>query len=152
MSINEKILTDIHGVLPKEKDLNEAEFYGISYLDTDKESVDGITFKKLAQHRDIYDMLLNIQMDRIINISNYNFYAVITTGWAASLNENGELDERPSLHPQRRRVKLIITIDAQNKDISSIVEFSDDPDNLLFDHDNATGSLKDAIKDLLSHV
>jgi len=143
MTINEKILTEIHGVLPSKEKMEAAEFYGITYLD------DGLTFKKLAQHPDIYSMIDNLQQDRIMNISNYDYYAVITTGWAAPLDENGEVKNRPSVDPQRRRVRLIITVDVNDKDIASVIEFSDDPDNLLFDHDNATGPLKDAIRNLL---
>ena len=39
-------------------------------------------------------------------------FAVLTTGWAAPLGDNGAVEGQPSKHPQRRRVVLFCVVSA----------------------------------------
>jgi hypothetical protein len=81
--------------------------------------------------------------------SNYNYFSVLTTGWAAPLNEHGEIDGAPSKHKDRRRVTLVIGINIDDKVlVGSALKFDDD-DEIIFDFGDATGSLANAILELL---
>jgi len=70
--------------------------------------------------------------------------AVVTTGWAAPLNNDGEVEGAPSHHPARRRVRLVAYIN--NEGTASALSFQDD-DEMIVDEGSATGSLADALAD-----
>jgi hypothetical protein len=64
------------------------------------------------------------------------------------LDSDGNIDGAPSKHPQKRRVKLIISGSNIEKGlIGSVINFSDDPDEPIYDYGDATGSLNDAFID-----
>lgn len=100
----------------------------------------------LGQHPDIYSLLDDEAVRAVAKA--YEYSAVVTTGWAAPLNENGEVEGAPSAHPQRRRVRLVITANADG--VASVLRFSDDPDNTVSDAGQATGSLADAIHEFVA--
>lgn len=102
---------------------------------------------RIAQHPDVYSMLadenaisLAVPFDRI---------AIVTTGWAAPLNADGEVDGAPSAHPERRRVRL--TVVGTDEGVVSVLRFQDDADNTIVDEGSATGSLADAIAEFLEN-
>lgn len=102
---------------------------------------------RIAQHPDVYSMLadeeavsLAVPFDRI---------AIVTTGWAAPLNADGECDGAPSAHPERRRVRL--TVVGTDEGVVSVLRFQDDADNTIVDEGSATGSLADAIAEFLEN-
>ena len=73
----------------------------------------------------------------------------MTTGWAAPLNEKGEIDGAPSQHKDRRRVTIVIGLSIDDKKlIGSALKFDDD-EEMVFDFGDATGSLANAILELL---
>ena len=91
---------------------------------------------------DIYDLLDSLKPESVVN-----YYAVITTGWAAPLNDDGDTGGiAPSQHPQRKRVELmcIVSRDAQ---MASAMTMEGD-DDIITDDGKATGSLQLALLDI----
>jgi hypothetical protein len=74
----------------------------------------------------------------------FDYFGVVTTGWAAPLNEDGGIDSAPSEHAERRRVRLMVV--ASREDVVSVLRFKDEPDAIITDEGKATGSLADAIQ------
>jgi hypothetical protein len=109
----------------------QAELFGI----TEQEQ-----FVKVASFPDIYDLL-----DGTYNFENFIGISVHTTGWAAPLNENGEVDGAPSEHAERRRVSLITTV--TNEGSGSALAFADDEGDheIVSDPGSASGTLAEAI-------
>jgi hypothetical protein len=105
-----------------------AELYGV----TEQEQ-----FVKIAWALDVYDLL-----DCSYNFENYVGISVHTTGWAAPLNEDGDIDSAPSDHPERRRVSLVTTITSEGR--GSALAFTDE-EEIITDPGTASGSLADAI-------
>lgn len=138
----EKLLTEIFNLL-KDKDNTTASCFGLSYIkDTLK-----LKEKFIAEDPDVYELIESLSEDKTYLYNN--FIAIRTVGWAAPLNDNGEVDGFPSQHPKRRRVTLLSTIDVINKKVvGSTVSFEDDGE-LIHDYDTATGSLADAILSLV---
>lgn len=141
--MNESTLTEVFNTLNIDRDHATAKAYGLTYVDNE------LVAKFIDDDGDIYSLIENINDDKILANTNFNFFTMITHGWAAPLNKDGEVDGAPRSHPDRRRVRLVIAVDMKNgNDLASIMEFEDDPDNLIFDHGNATGSLAEAISSL----
>lgn len=95
------------------------------------------SFHLVAVHPDVYE-LLNDQY----NFSTYVGVLVHTTGWAAPLDENGEVSTAPSKHEMRRRVALASCV--TNDSVGSALSFADEKD-IVLDPGSATGSLADAL-------
>lgn len=72
-----------------------------------------------------------------------NGIGVITTGWAAPLN-NGEVEGAPSQHPLRRRVRLVSCVN-KAKRMASSIRFADEPDEMVTDEGGASGALAEAL-------
>jgi hypothetical protein len=69
--------------------------------------------------------------------------AIVTTGWAAPLDEDGNVNGAPSQHAQRRRVRLTVLV--ANSGVASVLRFADEPEEVVTDPGSATGSLAEAI-------
>jgi hypothetical protein len=95
------------------------------------------TFHLLNVHPDVYDLL---SQNFILN--SYKGILIHTSGWAAPLNDNGELDGKPSEHDLRRRVALAACVTSTS--VGSALAFSDQKD-LVIDPGSATGSLAEAL-------
>ena len=104
-----------------------------------------ISLTLACQHPDIYDLLIAKEASAVAKVSD--FIGVVTTGWAAPLNAEGEADGAPSEHPSRRRVRLFILANAEK--VTSVVRFQDE-DEVVIDEGTATGSLADAIQRLVA--
>lgn len=111
--------------------------------------VDGkLEMKKMASNMDVYQLVYNINNDKLIANTAFDYFALLTTGWAAPLNSNGEVEGAPSQHPERRRVSLLVTVDPDNDNsIVSAIKFADD-DEVIYDYGQATGTLAEAISSL----
>jgi hypothetical protein len=107
-----------------------AELYGV----TEQEQ-----FVKIAWALDVYDLL-----DASYNFENFVGMSIHTTGWAAPLNEDGDIDSAPSEHPERKRVSLITTITAEGT--GSALAFTDE-EEIITDPGSASGALADAMAD-----
>lgn len=104
-------------------------------------SVSGESTTLIMEHGDIYEMLENPVASAIATASDS--VIVTTCGWA-SPNNDGEQMIPPSMHPERRRVLVVICANAT--ETASAVRFSDDWENPVYDEGEAVGLLNDAIR------
>lgn len=142
MNTKEITLSTINSLLDFDKDSSSALLYGITKVG---ETLD---FKIIASSPDVYEMIDDALMDQ--TYFNYNYAVLKTTGWAAPLNANGEVEGMPSQHPERRRVRLFVVADIDNNEVTgSALTFEDEPNDPVFDLNQATGSLADAVSQLL---
>lgn len=100
--------------------------------------------------KDIYYLLDEVS-NRLSLIKGYESFSVLTSGWAAPIDDDYDLDEPneiipPSEHPKRRRVRLVVTAD--DAGVASVLRFSDNPEEIVVDSGLAKGSLADAIDNL----
>lgn len=138
---NQTALEKINEVLKFDTDETFATAYGISQ---DGEKLKCEVIKKGS---DVYELMENL--DDLKVSKAFDYLSIITWGWAAPLKSNGEIDGAPSCHPERRRVKLIISGSSDEKGlIGSALTFSDSPENTIFDFGDATGSLSDVFQSL----
>ena len=127
----------LHGMIDS-FELPGARLYGINTGDA-VESVPAPCL--LAQHPDVY-ALLESPTSGLAHM--FDAAAIVTTGWAAPLDENGEVRGAPSEHEQRRRVRLVVLV--ANSGVASVLRFADEPDDVVTDPGSATGSLAEAIE------
>lgn len=98
----------------------------------------------IGQAQDVYELLDSIDKTEL----NLVGIAITTTGWAAPLNADGEVEGSPSEHAQRRRVMLVALATAD--EIMSAVRFADDGE---ITHDtNGTGALAFALREAFERV
>lgn len=110
-------------------------------------SVRGEVTELVAEHGDVYEMLDAPEATLVARLSDA--VVVRTSGWASPLPTNDsdpEAGVRPSEHPQRRRVRLLVV--AKAGETASALRFTDDWENPIFDEGHATGSLADAVQSL----
>ena len=105
--------------------------------------------KLIHEDSDIYDLLESDEVAKQLEQSDLAVL-VVTTGWASprSKEKDDEDDVRPSEHPERRRVRLSIYANRLGE-VASIIRFEDDPSEIVTDEGSATGSLADAISQLM---
>ena len=118
-------------------DMSKAGLYGIH------EFADGgaIAIKE-SENGDVYQLLGDL--DSIVKLIPYDGFGVVTVGWAAPLPKDGDdFEGPPSQHPAKRRVRLFCYCNAKGS-VSSSIRFKDD-DEVMYDENQATGSLKDAM-------
>ena len=113
-------------------EMSNAVLYGVTE--------DGSNFE-LGRAPDVYDLL-----DGEYPSTGVVGLAIHTTGWAAPLNSDGEVEGAPSKHPERRRVALVTVMTAEG--MGSALSFADDPDEVITDS-SGTGQLSDALKKCL---
>ena len=75
---------------------------------------------------------------------SFDAAAVVTTGWAAPLGDDGTMSERASRHPLRRRVRAIAVVDDDG--VASVVRFEDDPVHAVLQSNRGTGDIVDALE------
>lgn len=113
-----------------------AQLYGVSVSNDAT-----ISLTILAEEPDVYELLT-------YPASNYNAkfsaFAVLTSGWAAPIQEDGSMDGAPSEHPERRRVRLAVVANA-DLGVASVLRFADEPTEPVTDPGSATGSLANAV-------
>jgi hypothetical protein len=116
--------------------LDGARLYGI-VADGEEEPL----LTLLGSHKDVYELL---ESNASIKAkSGYKYVGIVTTGWAAPLSDNGEVEGAPSAHPMRRRVRLMVV--AHREGVASVLRFQDEPDEPITDPGSATGSLAEAV-------
>lgn len=118
-------------------DISRAGLYGVH------EFADGgaIAIKE-SENGDVYKLLDDL--DNIVRLIPYDGFGIVTVGWAAPLTtDDNHFDGPPSQHPERKRVRLFCYCNAQG-DISSSIRFKDS-NEVTYDENKATGSLKDAM-------
>ena len=100
-----------------------------------------MTCRKL--YGDVYDLLES--PETLTAIKGEEFFGVLTSGWAAPIEECDE-DTPPSKAKERRRVRLFVS--ATEDGAISVLRFKDNPDETIIDEGTAKGSLADAVLDL----
>ena len=118
-------------------DMSKAGLYGVH------EFADGgaIAIKE-SENGDVYQLLGDL--DSIVKLIPYDGFGIVTVGWAAPLaKDNDDFDGPPSQHPEKRRVRLFCYCNAQGN-VSSSIRFKDN-DEVTYDENQATGSLKNAM-------
>jgi hypothetical protein len=128
--------------------LDDMDMFGIETADSTKAglySVRGETTELVAEHGDVYELLGSPASYAVANLSDA--VVVRTCGWASPLSNGDEYEGvAPSQHPQRRRVRLLVV--AKAGETASVLRFTDDWANPVFDEGQATGSLADAVQSL----
>jgi hypothetical protein len=139
----ENTLHDLLGQTPQHDpySLEGARLYGVHFGDNGEVVIDFIT-----SHADVYDLLADT--NNAVVASGFAYTLVVTTGWAAPLDSNGEVRGAPSAHPERRRVRLAVV--ANRDSVASVLRFADEPNEPITDPGEATGSLADAIRTFVS--
>ena len=103
--------------------------------------------KLIHEDSDIYDLLESDEVATQLEQSDLAVL-VVTTGWASPRTQQDDDEVRPSEHPERRRVRLSIYANRLGE-VASIIRFEDDPNEIVTDEGSATGSLADAISQLM---
>ena len=122
--------------LPEPYNLASVQLYGVT-VDNDN----SVSLVLIDSDCDVYDLLATPASVRDIV---FDTYALLTTGWAAPLNGNKEIDCAPSEHEMRRRVRLAVVANADSA-VCSVLRFEDEPEETVLDEGQATGSLADAV-------
>ena len=148
VEIAEQIEKEIHSLLSKGDEptpfvMEGAHLYGVDYT---AEGTPKLMF--IESHADVYDLLDNDY--NALVASNYAWTLIVTTGWAAPLGDNGEVEGAPSQHAQRRRVRLSCI--ANRHSVASVLRFADQPDDVITDEGSASGSLANAIQKFVSQA
>ena len=119
-------------------DLKRARLYGINIVDAEgiENNLDGaLRISFLAEHGDVYE-LLDARGSSIARM--FDAAAVLTCGWAAPVDDGGDDDMPPSLHPRRRRVRLVVVVG--DAGVGSVLRFADTPDEIITDPDAVLAS------------
>ena len=77
-------------------------------------------------------------------VRSFDAAAIVTTGWAAPLGEDGTMTERASRHPMRRRVRAVAVVD--DNGVASVIRFEDDPTHMILQAERGTGDIVDALE------
>ena len=109
----------------------------------------GDTTTRLAEMGDVYQLLTKVGTRPTKAAKTADALTVTTCGWAAPTDDNDDIP--PSLHPKRRRVALVVTVNPATGETVSALRFADDPD-IITDHGQATGSLADAVAHLAAKI
>lgn len=99
-----------------------------------------------ATHGDVYELLESDDSVAVAKASD--FIALVTCGWASPITDDDDEEVAPSQHPKRRRVRLFVL--ASRQGVASVLRFSDEPDSIVTDEGQATGSLADAVHTLFA--
>jgi hypothetical protein len=141
----EKVELLLHNKLSEDSsgfDLGVAMLYGVSLgVDGDDETP---SLCLINSHPDTYELL---EAPNAIVGRMFDYVALVTTGWAAPVGDDGQIDNPPSAHPERKRVRLIVC--ANRESMASVVRFQEN-DETHTDRGSATGALADAISKYLS--
>lgn len=140
-----KILSEyIHDAVDSDFNMGKAIAYGVMVNNNLT-----VQMEQIASHGDIYEMLYD-NPALTSQVKNYDFITIATTGWAAPIKEENDenSDLAPSEHPERRRVRLLVSANSHLQFASSI-SFSDDIENPVYDYGDARGALAEAVKELI---
>tara|TARA_B110000503_G_scaffold42846_1_gene70138 strand:- start:2621 stop:3103 length:483 start_codon:yes stop_codon:yes gene_type:complete len=91
-------------------------------------------------HPDVYELLSDEFTVKLVE--GYDFFAILTCGWAAPLSD---IDDGlpPSQSRNRRRVRLMVGADYNG--VASVLRFADTPDEIISDSGKAVGAFADAV-------
>ncbi len=142
--IAEAIDKKLHGLLKQEKppapfSIKQARLYGVNV----KSDCELASLCLIGENPDIYDLMSEVHHARTAKLFHYFFF--VTTGWAAPIGDNGEpSDERPSEHPQRRRVRLLL-VGSESGEVITVLRFGDNPEEMEIQDENGKGELMNSL-------
>ena len=142
--ILEIITANIQHSLDPNFDMGQAIAYGVL---VNKDLT--VQMEQIASYGDIYDMICN-NPALSSQVKNYDFLTFATCGWAAPIAEDNDenSDLPPSQHPEKRRVRLLVSANTALQFGSSIT-FNDDLENPVYDYGDARGALAEAVEQLI---
>jgi hypothetical protein len=108
---------------------------------------EGVVVELVSSHSDVYELIDEIIAETPFTVRSSDILAILTSGWAAPLGANGEVEGAPSQHAQRRRVRLMACVRRSDLKMVSIVRFID-TDETTLDEGSATGTLAEAMLSL----
>ena len=76
----------------------------------------------IGESRDVYSL---IGGSCGVLARSFDAAAIVTGGWAAPMIDDASMSDRPSKHPERRRVRALAVVD--DSGIASVLRFEDDP-------------------------
>lgn len=147
----ESISRQIHKEVESIRDPKKASIVGI-YFNKDKDSKIAVQSEVIKTDGDIYRLLSDesVWVEFNQDEKQYHLLALLTAGWAAPVNKSdSDKDDLlpPSLHPERRRVKLTL-VGNTSYQYGSVLSF-DDEQEMLYDNMDASGALNDSFKEFL---
>lgn len=103
-----------------------------------------ITLAPHTSNGDVYELLSD--RESVTALAQYDTVLVVTCGWAAPIENKDDTEIAPSVHPKRRRVRLACVLNDDG--VTSVLRFSDTPDETITDEGLARGSLAEALDKL----
>ena len=109
-----------------------------------------VTCEVIEESPDVYNLFDYVKEDSEImsKIGEYDMISILTAGWAAPVNEDGNDNLAPSQHPERKRVLISIMGYTLNQ-ISSVMAFEGEDVDHHYDYNKGQGALRDAFDELL---
>lgn len=115
-----------------------------SHLMTIKIDNEVVIVDSVCSSPDIYDLIDEVVAKTPFTVRSSDMLAVIVSGWAAPLADDGSVEGAPSKHPERRRVRLMSCVRRSDLRIVSVVRFLA-TDKVVIDEGEAIGSLAEAM-------
>ena len=101
---------------------------------------------RIRKSMDVYELLESPKT--LMAVKDCESFTLVTCGWAAPIdNKTVDNDVAPSQHPEKRRIRLTISVDYSG--VASVMRFKDNPYEIITDEGSAKGSLADAIMNLM---
>ena len=127
--------------------LPDARMYGIVVVDPsalhDEREHGAARCSFIDEGRDIYDLIGGAPG---VYARSFDAAAVVTTGWAAPLDDDGSLPVRASRHPARRRVRVVAAV--SDDGVASVIRFEDDPEHFVAERGRGIGDVVDALESM----
>ncbi len=137
----ELFVHDFLGAFTNEQD---SLYMSNAHLLVVKATDDGVIVEPVTSGEDVYELIDEVIAETPFPVRASDILAIVTTGWAAPLNAQGEVDGRPSEHAQRRRVRLMSCVRRSDLRVASVLRFGD-TDEVTTDEGSATGALAEAM-------
>lgn len=140
----ELFVHDFLGAFTNEQD---SLYMSNAHLLVIKETDEGVIVEPVTSCPDVYELIDEVIAETPFSVRSSDILAVVTSGWAAPLGANGEVEGAPSQHAQRRRVRLMACVRRSDLKMASVLRFGD-TDDVVIDEGSATGTLAEAMLSL----
>ena len=111
---------------------------------------DGL-FTLIDHNRDVYDLLDDDDVATDLSKADNISIGVLTYGWAAPITDDSDQsDVPPSQHPDKKRVRVLVTACDHGKFLT-FLRFEADPD-AVETQGGGEGSMADAIQQLINKI
>ena len=139
--IDQFVNQKVESISKESFDLPKSFLFAVDYVHGEVPAI-----RKIAENRDVYDMLDDMMNAILVWESGYNGFAIVTTGWAAPIDKYNDdnNDVAPSQHPERRRCRVMTMM--HNSKMGSSLRFIGDK-TVTYDEGNAMGTLASGMRD-----